>query len=75
MYTMIAQPLQAGNVLNLPRFEVHLAGAFGFCDGVKRAIEIAYATCAMFEGRRIWLIGEIIHNPAVNADCPAVLPR
>ena len=27
MYTMIAQPLQAGNVLNLSGFEVHLAGA------------------------------------------------
>ena len=62
----------AGNVLNLPGFEVYLAGAFGFCDGVKRAIEIAYATCAMFEGRRIWLIGEIIHNPAVNADLDAM---
>lgn len=61
-----------GDVLTLPGLEVHLAGAFGFCDGVKRAIEIAYATCRMFEGRRIWLIGEIIHNPAVNADLDAM---
>lgn len=57
-----------GNELKLPGMEVKLASAFGFCDGVKRAIEIAYATCAMFAGKRIWLIGEIIHNPAVNAD-------
>ena len=57
-----------GNELKLPGMEVRLASAFGFCDGVKRAIEIAYATCAMFAGKRIWLIGEIIHNPAVNAD-------
>ncbi|MDO5471816.1 MAG: 4-hydroxy-3-methylbut-2-enyl diphosphate reductase [Akkermansia sp.] len=57
-----------GDVLRLPSLELHLASAFGFCDGVKRAIEIAYATCSMFEGRRIWLIGEIIHNPVVNAD-------
>lgn len=61
-----------GNVLSLPGLEVHLAASFGFCDGVKRAIEIAYATCAMFAGRRIWLIGEIIHNPAVNADLDAM---
>ena len=57
-----------GDVMSLPALEVHLAAAFGFCDGVKRAIEIAYATCQMFAGKRIWLIGEIIHNPAVNAD-------
>ena len=61
-----------GNVLCLPGLEVHLASSFGFCDGVKRAIEIAYATCSMFAGRRIWLIGEIIHNPAVNADLDAM---
>lgn len=61
-----------GDVLVLDGLEVHLAAAFGFCDGVKRAIEIAYAACRMFEGRRIWLIGEIIHNPAVNADLDAM---
>ena len=61
-----------GNELKLPGMEVQLASAFGFCDGVKRAIEIAYATCAMFAGKRIWLIGEIIHNPAVNADLDAM---
>ena len=61
-----------GDVLCLPGLEVHLATSFGFCDGVKRAIEIAYATCSMFAGRRIWLIGEIIHNPAVNADLDAM---
>ena len=58
---------EAGNVLRLPGMEIHLASAFGFCDGVQRAIEIAYAACSMFKGKRIWLIGEIIHNPEVNA--------
>lgn len=56
-----------GGVLELPGLHLRLASAFGFCDGVKRAIEIAYATCRMFPERRIWLIGEIIHNPEVNA--------
>lgn len=62
----------AGNSLELPGLHIHLAKAFGFCDGVQRAIEIAYATCRMFEGRRIWLIGEIIHNPEVNAQLDAL---
>ena len=62
----------AGNELVLPGLHIHLASAFGFCDGVQRAIEIAYATCRMFEGRRIWLIGEIIHNPEVNAKLDAL---
>lgn len=59
---------EQNNVLAHPQLEVYLADSFGFCDGVKRAIEIAYAACQMFQGKRIWLIGEIIHNPAVNAD-------
>lgn len=56
-----------GNELELPGLHLRLAEAFGFCDGVKRAIEIAYATCRLFPNKRIWLIGEIIHNPEVNA--------
>ncbi len=56
-----------GNRLTLPGLEILLANAFGFCDGVQRAIEIAYAACHVFRGKKIWLIGEIIHNPDVNA--------
>lgn len=65
--TMVARIRENGNRLSLPGMEIQLASAFGFCDGVRRAIEIAYATCRMFAGKRIWLIGEIIHNPEVNA--------
>lgn len=61
-----------GNSLELPGMHLRLASAFGFCDGVKRAIEIAYATCRYFPGKRIWLIGEIIHNPEVNARLDAM---
>ncbi len=61
-----------GSRLELPGMELRLATAFGFCDGVRRAIEMAYATCAMFEGRRVWLIGEIIHNPEVNSRLDAL---
>ncbi|HXD24040.1 MAG TPA: 4-hydroxy-3-methylbut-2-enyl diphosphate reductase [Gemmatimonadaceae bacterium] len=53
--------LSAGDVT------VRLAKEFGFCYGVERAVEYAYQTRAKFPDRRIFLAGEIIHNPHVNA--------
>ena len=52
--------------LTLGRFTFRMARSLGFCYGVDRAVEYAYETCAKFEGRRIFLVGEIIHNPHVN---------
>ena len=46
---------------------VRLAKEFGFCYGVERAVEYAYQARAKFPERRIYLAGEIIHNPHVNA--------
>ena len=46
---------------------VRLAREFGFCYGVERAVEYAYQTRRKFPERRIFLAGEIIHNPHVNA--------
>ena len=43
-----------------------LAMEFGFCYGVERAVEYAYETVSKFPDRRIFLTGEIIHNPHVN---------
>jgi 4-hydroxy-3-methylbut-2-enyl diphosphate reductase len=43
-----------------------LAQDFGFCYGVERAIDLAYASRRVFPDNRIFLIGEIIHNPEVN---------
>jgi len=45
---------------------VRLAREFGFCYGVERAVEYAYQTRAKFPDRRVFLVGEIIHNPHVN---------
>ncbi len=61
-----------GNEYRSGKLHISLASDFGFCDGVKRAIEIAYATCRLFPDKRIWLIGEIIHNPEVNARLDAM---
>jgi 4-hydroxy-3-methylbut-2-enyl diphosphate reductase len=43
-----------------------LAGEFGFCYGVDRAVEYAYETRTRFPDRDIYITGEIIHNPHVN---------
>jgi 4-hydroxy-3-methylbut-2-enyl diphosphate reductase len=41
---------------------------FGFCLGVKNAIERAYETLADNPGRRVFMLSELIHNPFVNED-------
>src|SRR5213082_999991 len=46
---------------------VKLAKEFGFCYGVERAIDLAYAARKVFPPPKpIYLLGEIIHNPEVN---------
>jgi len=54
-------------VLEVGPLTFRLAREFGFCYGVDRAVEYAYETRAKFPDRQIFLVGEIIHNPHVNA--------
>lgn len=56
----------SGNHLSSNGLTVKLAKAFGFCYGVERAIDLAYAAAKHFSGKPIYLLGEIIHNPEVN---------
>ncbi|UYQ91669.1 4-hydroxy-3-methylbut-2-enyl diphosphate reductase [Chitinophaga horti] len=48
--------------------KILLARHFGFCYGVENAIEIAFRTVDENEGKRIFLLSEMIHNPQVNSD-------
>lgn len=62
----------AGGCARFGDVTVRLAKQFGFCYGVERAIDLAYAACKVFAGRNIYLVGEIIHNPEVNAQLAAM---
>jgi len=53
--------LEAGGIT------VRLAREFGFCYGVERAVDYAYQTRKRYPDRMLFLAGEIIHNPHVNA--------
>jgi len=59
--------LKGGHTLAVGPLTFRLAKEFGFCYGVDRAVEYAYETRAKFPGRQLYLVGEIIHNPHVNA--------
>ena len=57
---------RAGGIFSLGDVTVRLAKQFGFCYGVERAIDLAYAARKVFKDRRLFIVGEIIHNPEVN---------
>jgi 4-hydroxy-3-methylbut-2-en-1-yl diphosphate reductase len=55
-----------GHILSAGDLTIKLAKEFGFCYGVERAIDLAYAARKVFPGQPIYILGEIIHNPEVN---------
>lgn len=64
--TIVEDLRSAGYVRTSGRLTIHLAREFGFCYGVDRAVDYAYQTRRKFPDRRVFLTGEIIHNPHVN---------
>ena len=67
-HSSIVDKLRAqGGKITLGNTTLLLAEQFGFCYGVERAIDLAYASRRVFPDSRIFLIGEIIHNPDVNS--------
>jgi 4-hydroxy-3-methylbut-2-en-1-yl diphosphate reductase len=56
----------SGGTLEVAGTTIRLAKDFGFCYGVERAIDLAYAARKVFDQKKVYLLGEIIHNPEVN---------
>jgi 4-hydroxy-3-methylbut-2-enyl diphosphate reductase len=63
-----------GHVLSADgQLTIKLAKEFGFCYGVERAIDLAYAARKYFPAdKTIYILGEIIHNPEVNDQIQAM---
>jgi 4-hydroxy-3-methylbut-2-enyl diphosphate reductase len=55
-----------GHILSAGDLTIKLAKEFGFCYGVERAIDLAYAARKCYPQQPIYILGEIIHNPEVN---------
>ena len=55
-------------ILDFGAVQYVIPSHFGFCLGVKNAIERAYETLAENPGRRVFMLSELIHNPFVNED-------
>ncbi len=58
-------------LLDFGPLQIYLARHFGFCYGVENAIEIAFRTVEENQGKNIYLLSEMIHNPFVNDDLQA----
>src|SRR5438046_10221250 len=54
---------RAGGIIKVGDTTVRLAKQFGFCYGVERAIDLAYAAPKDFKERRLFIGGESIPNP------------
>jgi 4-hydroxy-3-methylbut-2-enyl diphosphate reductase len=56
-----------GNLLEADgALTLRLADEFGFCYGVDRAVDYAFQTREKFPNRRIFITGDVIHNPTIN---------
>jgi len=58
----------APSLLDFGAVQFLIPSHFGFCLGVKNAIERAYESLAENPGRRVFMLSELIHNPFVNED-------
>jgi 4-hydroxy-3-methylbut-2-enyl diphosphate reductase len=56
----------SGHQIQSGDLTIKLAKEFGFCYGVERAIDLAYAARKVFPDQPLYILGEIIHNPEVN---------
>ena len=70
-YRKIQDPRKRDNsptILNFGKINYLIARHFGFCYGVENAIDISFKAIEENEGKRIFLLSQMIHNPDVNND-------
>ncbi len=65
---LVDRVVQGGHTMSVDGVTIRLAREFGNCYGVDRAVQYAYETRKRFPDRRIFLTGELIHNPHVNRE-------
>lgn len=65
---LVERVVQSGHRIEAEGITVRLAKEFGNCYGVDRAVQYAYETRRRFPDRRLFLTGELIHNPHVNRE-------
>ena len=56
----------SGNVFEADGLTLRIADEFGFCYGVDRAVDYAFQTREKFPDRRIYITGDMSHNPSMN---------
>ena len=58
----------APTIVDFGSIRIILARHFGFCYSVENAIEIAYKAIEENQGKKIYMLSQMIHNPVVNED-------
>jgi len=56
------------SVIKIDKINFYIGRHFGFCYGVKNAIEICYNAIKNHPNKKIYLLSEMIHNQLVNQD-------
>ncbi len=69
---LVNRVVEGGHRLEVGGLTIRLAKEFGNCYGVDRAVQYAYETRRRFPDRRVFLTGELIHNPHVNREMLAM---
>lgn len=69
---VVNRVVERGHELVVGDLTLRLAKEFGNCYGVDRAVQYAYETRRRFPDRRVFLTGELIHNPHVNREMLAM---
>ena len=56
------------SIIHIGELEFYIGRHFGFCYGVKNAIEICYQLIKQYPKNKIYLLSQMIHNQIVNQD-------